>query len=151
MKKKSQMFNIYAAQHDAHIIKITHFIGVPITFFSIQLFLNIISFDSISLAWLLLIFLFGFYLFLDIFLALITAFFLFFITTFAQLVFYLSTHQMSLLIAILCFILGWVVQFIGHYYGKKKPAFLTNIFQMSMAPLFLTAEVCEFFGYSPRF
>jgi len=39
------------------------------------------------------------------------------------------------------FFAGWVVQFIGHYYEGKKPAFVDDIMGLMIGPLFILAEV----------
>jgi uncharacterized membrane protein YGL010W len=39
------------------------------------------------------------------------------------------------------FVGGWVIQFLGHVFERRRPAFLTNILQVFMAPAFLVAEV----------
>ena len=38
------------------------------------------------------------------------------------------------------FVVGWIVQFIGHYYEGKKPAFMDDIFGLLVGPLFVVAE-----------
>jgi uncharacterized membrane protein YGL010W len=37
-------------------------------------------------------------------------------------------------------VLGWVIQFVGHYYEGKKPAFVDDIMGLLQGPLFLLAE-----------
>ena len=37
--------------------------------------------------------------------------------------------------------LGWLIQFIGHYYEGKKPAFVDDIMGLIIGPLFVVAEV----------
>jgi uncharacterized membrane protein YGL010W len=39
------------------------------------------------------------------------------------------------------FVLGWAIQFLGHYYEGKKPAFVDDLVGLLVGPLFLTAEV----------
>jgi len=39
------------------------------------------------------------------------------------------------------FFVGWVIQFIGHYFEGKKPAFVDDIIGLLIGPLFVTAEV----------
>jgi uncharacterized membrane protein YGL010W len=39
------------------------------------------------------------------------------------------------------FIVGWVIQFIGHAYEGKKPAFVDDLVGLLLGPLFITAEV----------
>ena len=38
------------------------------------------------------------------------------------------------------FVGGWAIQFLGHVFEGRRPAFLTNILQVFMAPAFLIAE-----------
>ena len=39
------------------------------------------------------------------------------------------------------FVVGWAIQFLGHYYEGKKPAFVDDLVGLLVGPLFLTAEV----------
>lgn len=39
------------------------------------------------------------------------------------------------------FIAGWVVQFVGHHYEGKKPAFVDDLVGLLIGPLFILAEV----------
>ncbi len=39
------------------------------------------------------------------------------------------------------FVLGWIVQFVGHGFEGRRPAFLVNLAQVFMAPAFLIAEM----------
>jgi uncharacterized membrane protein YGL010W len=47
----------------------------------------------------------------------------------------------SLVVAGVVFVLGWVLQFFGHYLEGNRPALLTNLFQIVVAPIYLTAEL----------
>jgi uncharacterized membrane protein YGL010W len=38
------------------------------------------------------------------------------------------------------FVVGWVIQFIGHYYEGKKPAFVDDLVGLLVGPLFVMAE-----------
>jgi uncharacterized membrane protein YGL010W len=137
-----RMLSFYAEHHHKTITKITHFIGVPIIIIGLQIFLNLFSLYHVSLAWVFLVVLFMYYLFLDVGLAFLTGLFLFLITLIS-----LSITAHPLMLALLLFVLGWIIQFMGHVYEKKPPAFFQNIFQMLMAPIFLTAELCFLFGF----
>lgn len=53
----------------------------------------------------------------------------------------IADHEYAVWIAIITFILGWVIQFIGHIYEKAKPAFLDDIMGLVIGPLFLMAEL----------
>ncbi len=39
------------------------------------------------------------------------------------------------------FAVGWVVQFVGHYFEGKKPAFVDDLVGLLIGPLFVTTEV----------
>ena len=39
------------------------------------------------------------------------------------------------------FAVGWFIQFVGHYYEGKKPAFVDDIMGLIIGPLFVAAEV----------
>jgi uncharacterized membrane protein YGL010W len=39
------------------------------------------------------------------------------------------------------FVVGWVIQFIGHYYEGKKPAFMDDLRGLLVGPMFVTAEI----------
>lgn len=41
----------------------------------------------------------------------------------------------------LCFVGGWIIQFIGHAFEGRRPALFTNATQIFMAPPFLIAEI----------
>jgi uncharacterized membrane protein YGL010W len=39
------------------------------------------------------------------------------------------------------FFVGWVIQFIGHYYEGRKPAFVDDVIGLIVGPLFIVAEL----------
>lgn len=43
------------------------------------------------------------------------------------------------------FIVGWAIQFLGHYYEGKKPAFVDDLSGLVVGPLFLVAEAAFHF------
>jgi len=38
------------------------------------------------------------------------------------------------------FVVGWVIQFVGHYYEGRKPAFVDDLIGLLLGPLFVVAE-----------
>lgn len=48
------------------------------------------------------------------------------------------------------FVGGWALQFLGHYFEGKKPAFLDDIKGLLDGPLFLVAEVAFALGLAPE-
>lgn len=47
------------------------------------------------------------------------------------------------------FVGGWALQFVGHFFEGKKPAFMDDIRGLLDGPLFLVAEVAFALGLSP--
>jgi uncharacterized membrane protein YGL010W len=41
---------------------------------------------------------------------------------------------------------GWVIQFVGHYFEGRKPAFLDDVMGLAIGPLFIVAELCFWAG-----
>ncbi len=46
------------------------------------------------------------------------------------------------------FVVGWIIQFIGHAYEGKKPAFVDDIIGLVIGPLFIVVEVAFMLGLS---
>lgn len=44
------------------------------------------------------------------------------------------------------FVVGWVIQFVGHYYEGKKPAFVDDVSGLIVGPLFVVAELAFMVG-----
>ena len=46
------------------------------------------------------------------------------------------------------FAVGWVIQFIGHWYEGRKPAFVDDIVGLLVGPMFITAEAMFSLGWN---
>ena len=46
------------------------------------------------------------------------------------------------------FFIGWVVQFVGHYYEGRKPAFVDDLVGLLVGPMFVTAEALFSMGWN---
>jgi uncharacterized membrane protein YGL010W len=46
------------------------------------------------------------------------------------------------------FIVGWVIQFIGHWYEGKKPAFVDDMVGLLVGPMFIVAEAMFALGWN---
>lgn len=57
----------------------------------------------------------------------------------------LST-SMWLLVSLGLFFGGWLVQFVGHYFEGRKPAFVDDLIGLVVGPLFVVAEVAFALG-----
>lgn len=44
------------------------------------------------------------------------------------------------------FVIGWIIQFIGHAFEGRKPAFFDDLISLMIGPLFITAEFGFLFG-----
>ena len=44
------------------------------------------------------------------------------------------------------FVVGWIIQFVGHVYEGRKPAFVDDLMGLVIGPLFVVAEVGFAFG-----
>lgn len=45
------------------------------------------------------------------------------------------------------FVVGWIVQALGHYYEGRKPAFLDDVIGLLVGPMFVTAELLFALGW----
>jgi uncharacterized membrane protein YGL010W len=43
-------------------------------------------------------------------------------------------------------VLGWLIQFVGHYYEGRKPAFVDDLMGLAVGPLFVVAELAFLLG-----
>ena len=44
------------------------------------------------------------------------------------------------------FVIGWAIQFVGHYYEGRKPAFVDDVMGLIVGPLFVVAELAFLLG-----
>jgi uncharacterized membrane protein YGL010W len=45
------------------------------------------------------------------------------------------------------FVFGWVVQYVGHWYEGRKPAFADDVVGLLVAPMFVVLEALAMLGY----
>ncbi len=151
MKTDVEQLSTYKSVHlNKNNIR-THFIGVPmivwaimVLFSLVQLPLSIPNLDiPLTLAMVAFTGVLIYYFMLNISLAI------------GQIVFIVpalySAHLVSLTanavwIALGIFVIGWIIQFIGHHYEKAKPAFVDDLNQLLIGPLFVMAEIFFIFG-----
>jgi uncharacterized membrane protein YGL010W len=48
------------------------------------------------------------------------------------------------------FVVGWVIQFVGHFFEGRKPAFVDDLVGLVVGPLFVMAEVAFAAGFRPE-
>jgi len=131
---------MYAAYHTDRRNHLTHYVGVPLIVFAILIVLAEVRLgQSFSGATVIL----GLLLFS--YLVAVPAVGLLSLVAYLPLL--LAAERTAVLpppqqwiVAGVTFVGGWVIQFLGHIFEGRRPAFLTNIFQVFMAPAFLIAE-----------
>ncbi|WOH37935.1 Mpo1-like protein [Thalassotalea fonticola] len=127
----------------------THFVGIPLIILSLTIFLSFINFqfgeiDSplhVTAAMIFYSFVIIYYFILHWRLALGMVVYIIPNVYVASVI---APIEGALWIAIAIFVIGWIIQFIGHYYEKAKPAFVDDLSQFLIGPFFLMAEV--YFG-----
>jgi uncharacterized membrane protein YGL010W len=138
----------------------THFIGVPLIMFAVILLLSTIRFELVLTD----IFSTSLTLYLTLAMIIFSIVALYYIVLHRLLAigmliyiainlygaYLLNNTDNILYIALGIFVLGWVIQFIGHYYEKAKPAFVDDLSQLLIGPLFLMAEVYFMLGLEPK-
>lgn len=145
MKSIREQLSTYKSVHLNHNNIKTHIVGIPMIIWAVMVLIGQIPWqislsDSISLTVLdgLAIAVLLYYLCLHMRLALLA------LLCFAP-IFYTAKLALALpydiTLAIAVFVVGWVFQFIGHNFEKAKPAFVDDINQLLIGPLFLIAEL----------
>ena len=140
----------YAAYHRDRRNIATHVIGVPMIVFSVCILLARPQFTVAGLivspivaAWLVS----GiYYILLDRSLGVLLTLLLLLMLAMAQLIAAQSTATW-LVAGMGLFVLGWIVQFVGHHYEGRKPAFVDDLIGLLIGPLFVLAEVVFALGF----
>ena len=147
MKSLEDQMSVYAAYHQDGRNKATHFIGVPAIIVGIQIPLAWVSVGGdVTLAHVVTAIVLAYYFLLDVPLA-IAMTVVFGLLLYAALQICAMGATASWIGFGICFVGGWIVQFVGHVFEGKRPALVDNIFQIFMAPIFLVAEVFFALGF----
>ena len=150
MTKLEQLLSQYATYHLNHKNIVTHFVGIPLIVFSIICLTAragvMFSGIEITLALVLLVVTIFYYLSLDKTFGLIMLIVFAVAYPFAYMIAQWSMGAW-LGASIGIFVLGWVIQFIGHFYEKKKPAFMDDLVGLAIGPLFVLAEMVFMLGF----
>lgn len=149
MKTLTDHLTQYAAYHRDQRNIITHFIGIPLIVVAVAILLSrpnlMINGLWVSPAMAVAIVAALFYLKLDRALGACMALLLALCVWLGMYCAQLSTGAW-LGWGIGSFIVGWIIQFIGHYYEGRKPAFLDDIMGLAIGPLFVVAELAFLCG-----
>ena len=122
----------------------THFVGVPMIMFAVVILLSrptwMVGAVPVSPALLAALAASAFYFRLDMRFGLAMAALLAAMLVGGQWV-AAQTLAVWLATGIGLFVVGWVIQFIGHYWEGRKPAFLDDVMGLLIGPLFVAAEL----------
>lgn len=139
----------YAAYHRDRRNIATHLVGIPMIVIALIILLSRPSFLvadwTLSPALLVAVIATLFYLKLDVALGAVMGLLLAGCLLIGQQLAVLSTTEW-LLWGVGLFVVGWIFQFIGHYFEGRKPAFVDDIMGLAIGPLFVVAEVVFMLG-----
>lgn len=149
MKTLVQHLAQYASYHRNMRNVVTHIVGIPIIVVSVAALLAKLTLEvngvTLSAAMVMAAASILFYLRLDIGLGLLMAVLMIGSVIIGTEVAALPTMQW-LVISVGSFVVGWIIQFIGHYFEGRKPAFVDDLSGLAIGPLFVTVEVLFMLG-----
>jgi len=141
----------YARYHRDRRNIATHFVGIPLIVFAIGILLARAQFGlaghALSAAWLLWGLSTAWYLTRgNLLLGLATAGVNAVLMALAE-PFAAGTTGSWLAWGIGSFVVGWIIQFVGHYYEGKKPAFVDDLVGLLVGPMFVVGEALFALGW----
>ncbi len=152
MRNATELMVAYAKFHRDQRNIATHMVGIPVIVFSIgvllarpTLSLAGVTFTPALVVWL--VTTFWYFSRGNLGLALAVSAMNLALVGLAQPIASLST-PVWLGIGVGAFVVGWGIQFLGHYYEGKKPAFLDDILGLLVGPMFVAAKVMHAAGFS---
>ena len=145
MKSLAQQLNEYRQQHANRTNQITHYVGIPAILISLMLVLSWVSVSfgghwHLTFAWIAVIALLVYYYFLDVKLAVVMTVILALVNWACTAIAYPTPSKGSLILFLILFIGGWILQFVGHSFEKNKHSFFTGVYQVLVAPLYVLVE-----------
>ncbi|MGE8361697.1 DUF962 domain-containing protein [Pseudomonas sp.] len=144
MKTLTDHLAQYATYHRDRRNIATHFIGIPMIFLAVAVLLSRPGFELLGLwvspAALVALAAAVFYFRLDLRFGLVMAVLLWLSVWTGAALAVQSTAQW-LGVGLGLFVVGWIIQFVGHYYEGRKPAFVDDLSGLIVGPLFVVAEL----------
>ncbi|EGM79113.1 Putative membrane protein [Rheinheimera sp. A13L] len=148
MKTLSEHLIQYAHYHRDKRNIYTHFAGIPLIVIALFSLLSFELFAGITATHLLLVGSLLFYFRLSVSMGLVMLGFSASCYLVALQLVALDSTMAWLGASVAVFIFGWVLQFIGHYFEGKKPAFVDDLVGLLIGPLFVMAEVLFLLGFA---
>ncbi|OCQ22469.1 hypothetical protein A7985_00425 [Pseudoalteromonas luteoviolacea] len=156
MKSLEQQLVQYAMYHrDNRNIK-THLVGVPLIVFAVIMMTYVPLFDfsglTVTVAMLLIAMAGGYYFILSPTIGLVMVLLLILGYLGAFSIYQNLSSDMTVNWAFYglgagLFVIGWIIQFVGHYFEGKKPAFVDDLIGLLIGPLFVLTEVLFKLGF----
>jgi uncharacterized membrane protein YGL010W len=159
MKSLTDQLSTYASYHRDTRNVLTHLVGIPMIVVAIATLMARLSFGSvaladgrvldINLAVLASVLACAYYLRLDLRYGVV-------MSALFALACWVSTglaqHEQGVWLAwgLGLFVVGWVFQFVGHWFEGRKPAFVDDLIGLIIGPLFVVAEVGFFLRMRPQ-
>ncbi len=144
MKTLVDQLSQYAAYHRDSRNLVTHLIGIPMIVVAVVTLLSRPEFDVAGIALppavIVAAISIGYYLLLDVRMGLAMLVAIGLAVAAGHWFASLSTAAW-LAWGVGLFVVGWVFQFVGHYYEGRKPAFVDDLVGLLIGPLFVAAEI----------
>jgi len=152
MKTLTEQLAQYAAYHRDQRNIATHFVGIPMIVLATTALLSrpvwMVGDLAVSPAWFAAVAASLFYLALDRPLGLLMSALMALSVAFGAWAAAQST-PVWLLVGVGGFALGWIIQFVGHVFEGRKPAFVDDLIGLLVGPLFVVAEALFLLGLLP--
>ncbi|WP_370264365.1 DUF962 domain-containing protein [Limnobacter sp.] len=153
MKTLVQQLANYATYHRDPRNIATHFVGVPIIVLSVLILLSRWSVDiaGIAVTPALVVFIASSIFYFKLSLGYGLAMFIIHGALLAVASTFATASTLAWLGAgVGVFVVGWIIQFIGHYYEGRKPAFVDDMIGLAIGPLFVVAEMGFLLGLGKK-
>ncbi|WP_263145909.1 Mpo1-like protein [Pseudomonas sp. RIT-PI-AD] len=149
MKTLTEHLAQYAAYHRDRRNIASHFVGVPLILYAVAALLSRPQLEGFGIAWspalIAGLALAVFYFRLDLrFGAVMAALLALALWGGARLAAWDTASWLG--VAAGMFVVGWIVQFVGHYHEGRKPAFVDDLVGLAVGPLFVVAELAFLLG-----
>ena len=150
MRSLEEQLSQYASYHLDRRNVATHFVGIPLIVLAVAALLARVPLTGFfSLMHLVALVAGLYYLLLDRRIGLLMVLFLAVCVAFGSWAAG-QTTTLWLQLGVGCFVLGWIIQFIGHVWEGRKPAFVDDVMGLAIGPLFVVVELLFALGLLPQ-